>query len=132
MCADVSQSYLTSSILLVLALACAKATVIVFIINIKPQRLVRLASFAILGASVLWGVASAIAIALQCGPNRWVMGPDSNNTCVNQRAMQVAIRASDALLDVAIVMLPVFMMVQVQTSSSKRFWVITLFATRIM
>lgn len=60
------------------------------------------------------------------------MGPNASNTCVSQRAMQITIRSIDALIDVAIVLLPIFMMQSVQTSFSKKLWVVALFATRMM
>ncbi|KAJ9656657.1 hypothetical protein H2198_004776 [Neophaeococcomyces mojaviensis] len=127
-----SKDYFAANILLYPALVCAKATVILLIITIKPQRRVLLASQALLGVSIIWGLASVIAISLQCSPSRWVMGPNASNTCVSQRAMQITIRSIDALIDVAIVLLPIFMMQSVQTSFSKKLWVVALFATRMI
>ncbi len=82
----------------------------------------------------LWGVGSVLALALQCSPDRWVLGPSSGSdpeTCVDQYAMQVAIRVLDIASDVGIVLLPAFMMRSVQVSRETRWMVILLFSLRL-
>lgn len=82
----------------------------------------------------LWCIASVIALGMQCSPDHWALAPTSNpnpQTCVDQYAMQVAIRALDIASDVGIVLLPAFMMRTVQVSRDKRWMVVSLFGLRL-
>lgn len=122
--------------LLILSLACAKAAVTLLVIAIKPLRLVMYACYAMLGLIAVWAVAGVFVLAFQCsGPDRWVLGPTSGpnaETCIDQYAMQIALRAIDIATDVGIVLLPGFMMRSVQVSVGKRWIVVVLFATRLL
>ena len=65
--------------------------------------------------------------------NRWVLSPGSGpETCIDQYAMQVALRAIDVATDVGIVMLPGFMMKSVQVATGKKWMVVLLFAIRLV
>lgn len=119
------------NILWVLALTCAKAAVILLIIAIKPQRFLQLTAYGLLAVTVLWGLASTFILAFQCNPDRWALGPNKENTCVDQHMMQVVVRVFDIAIDLAIVILPGVMMRSVQTSPGKKIVVILLFATRL-
>lgn len=106
------------------------------VIAIKPLRFVMYACYAMLGVIAVWAVAGVFALAFQCSsPDRWALGPGprlASETCVNQYAMQVALRSLDILTDVGIVSLPALMMKSVQVSAGKRWMVVLLFATRLM
>lgn len=102
------------------------------VIAIKPLKSVRLACYGVLVFNGLWGVVSAIALSLQCSPNRWALGPSDTDTCVDQYAMQIVIRICDIITDLAIIVLPVIMMQSVQTTQSKRWMVMLLFSLRFM
>ncbi|KIX04957.1 uncharacterized protein Z518_05829 [Rhinocladiella mackenziei CBS 650.93] len=131
---DLSKKFYASNILLVLALTGAKASVTLLIIAIKPLKSVVIACYGMLVFVGVWGVASVFVLAFQCFPNRWVLGPDSglgNNTCIDQYAMQVAIRSLDIASDVGIVLLPILMMQKVQVAPKKRLVVMALFGLRI-
>jgi hypothetical protein len=130
----VFQLFFASNILLVLALASAKAAVTLLIIAIKPLRFVMLACYAMLGLIAVWCVVGVFVLGFQCsGPDRWVLGPNSGpETCIDQYAMQVALRTIDIATDVGIVILPAFMMRSVQVNAGKRWMVILLFAIRLM
>lgn len=127
-----AQNYYASNILLVLSLASAKAAVTLLVIAIKPLKSVRLACYGVLVFNGLWGVASAIALAVQCSPNRWALGPSDTDTCVDQYTLQIVIRVCDIITDLAIIVLPIIMMQSVQTTQSKRWMVMLLFSLRIM
>ena len=114
-----------------MALASAKAAVTLLVIAIKPLKGVMFACYAMLAFIGLWGVASVFAVAFQCSPTRWVLGPSASHTCVDQYSMQVAIRALDILSDVGIVLLPALMMRTVQVNREKRLMVILLFSLRL-
>ena len=130
------QLFYASNILLILALACAKAAVTLLVIAIKPLRYVMWACYAMLGLIAVWAVAGVFVLALQCsGPNRWVLGPASGSngeTCIDQHAMLIALRVIDIATDVGIVLLPGLMMWGVQVSAQKRWVVVLLFAVRLM
>ncbi|OAL30249.1 hypothetical protein AYO20_08823 [Fonsecaea nubica] len=131
---EFSKLFFASNILLILALACAKAAVTLLIIAIKPLRAIMFACYGMLGCIALWGVVSVFVVAFQCSPNRWSLGPSSGpdaQTCIDQYAMQVAVRAVDIAIDVGIVLLPALMMRSVQVPNAKRWMVVTLFAIRL-
>lgn len=119
------------TIMWVLALTCAKAAVILLIITIRPQRALQRIAYGLLGATGLWGVSSTLAVALQCSPDRWALGPSEENTCVDQHMVQVIVRIVDIAIDLAIVLLPGVIMRSVQTTPDKKLIVILLFATRL-
>jgi hypothetical protein len=119
------------NILWLLALSCAKAAVVLLIIAIKPLRAFRLAAYGLLGVTALWGLGSLFVFALQCSPDRWALGPGDGNTCVDQHLMQIVVRIVDIAIDLAIIVLPGFMMQSVQVSQSKKLMVILLFAVRL-
>ncbi|KAJ9606421.1 hypothetical protein H2200_009382 [Cladophialophora chaetospira] len=134
--AQLSKLFYASNILLIMALACAKAAVTLLVIAIKPLRFVMYACYAMLGLIAVWGVAGVFVLAFQCsGPNRWVLGPSSGpnaETCIDQYAMQIGLRTIDIATDVGIVLLPGLMMRSVQVSAAKRWVVVLLFAVRLI
>ena len=127
-----TQNYFASNILLVLSIACAKAALTLLVITIKPLKAVRYACFGVLIFSGLWGVASILALSLQCSPNRWALGPSDSDTCVDQYTMQIVIRICDIVSDLVIIALPIVMMQSVQVTQGKRLMVILLFSLRIV
>ncbi|KEF54873.1 uncharacterized protein A1O9_09316 [Exophiala aquamarina CBS 119918] len=126
-----SKTFYASNILMILAIAGAKAAVTLLVIAIKPLRNVMYGCYGMLVFIGLWTVASVFALAFQCSPNRWALGPSESDTCVNQYAMQVAIRSLDIASDVGIVLLPALMMRTVLVSRDKRWMVIMLFSLRL-
>jgi hypothetical protein len=92
----------------------------------------RYASQGVLLYTFLWLVASVMAVSLQCSPDRRALGPSAENKCVDQYAMQIGIRVTDVISDLAIALLPVLLMTKLQTSWKSRLLVITLFGTRLM
>jgi hypothetical protein len=96
---------------------------------------VLLACYGVLGISAAWTVAGVFAFAFQCSlPRPWVLGPNSPlgpQSCVDQYALQIGVGAINILTDLAIVVLPFFMMQNVQVANTKRWMVSALFALRI-
>jgi hypothetical protein len=125
------QNYYSMNILWILALSCAKAAVILLVIAIKPLRAFRLTAYGLLGLTAVWSLGSLFVFALQCSPDRWALGPGDGNTCVDQKLMQIIVRIVDIVIDLAIVVLPAFMMQSVQVSQSKKMMVVVLFAVRL-
>ena len=124
------QAFYASNILMIAALAGAKASVTLLIISIKPLRPVMLASYGLLGVVAAWMVAGILALAFQCSlPMPWRLGPD---TCVDQYAVQLALGAVNIITHFAIVVLALLMMRSVQVASSKKWTVVALFALRIV
>lgn len=129
-----SQAYYASNILLVLALAAAKASVIFLIISIKPSKSVMLGCRIVLATIALWAVACTFTLAFQCGlPRPWVLGPNTQEpaTCLNQFGLQIGIAVTNILTDLAVIALPLVMMSQVQTARDKKLVVSILFGLRI-
>lgn len=71
-------------------------------------------------------------MAFQCGPDRWVLGPTSNDTCIDQYGTQIGIKIVDIVTDLAIVVLPAVMMLYVQVPWDKRLGVILMFGLRLL
>lgn len=87
--------------------------------------------YGVMGISVVWAVASIFTVAFQCSPNRWVLGPTAENTCFDQAAAQIGIKAVDILTDLALSGLPALMMSNVQVSMEKRLVVVLMFGLRL-
>ena len=134
--ADCEQSYYASNILLVFALACAKASVVLLFIKVIGWKTMwkvdRYASQGVLAYTLLWFIASVIAVSLQCSPNRYALGPSDQDTCVDQYALQIGIRVTDGISDIAVAVLPALLMSKMQISGKSRALVIILFGTRLL
>lgn len=126
------ETFYAANILFILALAGAKAAVTLLVIAIKPTKNVMLACYGMLAFIGLWAVAGVFALAFQCSPDHWALGPSETNTCVDQYALQVAIRSMDIASDIGIVLLPALMMRTVLVSRDKRWMVILLFSLRLV
>lgn len=120
------------NILLVLSLASAKAALTLLVIAIIPPTPLRQAAYGVLGVTAFWGITSAFALGFQCSPDRWALGPAEGNTCVNQYTLQASIKGVDVAIDIAIILLPIFMMRSVQVSQRKRIMVMVLFSIRLV
>jgi hypothetical protein len=88
--------------------------------------------YGVMGISALWGIASIFVVAFQCSPTRWALGPTSRDTCFDQAAAQIGIKAVDMATDVALAILPAIMMHNVQVSLDKRLMVVLMFGLRLM
>lgn len=125
------QAYFAANLLLYPSIAASKASVALLVIAIKPKRWIVVALYGVIGIVVAWGIAGVLITALQCGPTRWTLGPTESDTCIDQYAAQLALKAVDMLTDVALSLLPAAMMATVQTAVEKRIIVALMFAFRL-
>ncbi|KAK6369787.1 hypothetical protein LTS17_009237 [Exophiala oligosperma] len=117
-------------LLTIFTLICAKLAVSRLILTIRPKQPVRLATYATEGIAILWAVTSIFALAFQCDvPNPWIQGP---GRCVNLKGLYYYVGIFNLLTDLALVILPVFVVSGLQLKMSKKLFVFSLFATRII
>jgi hypothetical protein len=89
----------------------------------------------LLAYTAAWAVGSITVTALQCSPDRSAFGPTpnpDNGTCLDQYAMQLGIRIPDAISDLIVAVLPIFLMATLQTNRRNQLLVIALFGVRVM
>lgn len=127
-----SQYFLAANVLSYPSMASSKCSVAFLIISIQPRRWIIASLYGLCAVVVVWSIVAICVTALQCGPDRWVLGPDSDNTCIDQYAAQLALSLVDIFTDVGLVILPVVMVASVQFSVWKRFIVSFMFGLRIL
>ncbi|KAK5124841.1 hypothetical protein LTR08_005518 [Meristemomyces frigidus] len=115
-----------------LSLASAKASATILIIAIEPKGSMLISLYSVLAIVALWAVAAVFAVALQCKPMRWVMGPSTSDTCIDQFGAQIGIRLVDIAIDVALALLPAVMVSGVQMPLHKRLVVSFMFGFRLV
>lgn len=129
---DLEKNYYASNMLMVATVAAAKISVTLLIISIKPLKWVAMVCYGLLGVTVAWAAASIIALGLQCSPTRWALGPGDGQVCLDQYAIQIGIRAADIVIDLVIIVMPIFMMRAVQVARKKQLVVMFLFGLRFV
>jgi len=114
--------------LLVVSQAFAKACVTQFVLALRPQRKIVWLCRGIIAAISLWVITGIGAFAGQChSPKPWLTAP---GRCVNQRALQLYIGIMNIATDVALVVVPIYMVSLL--SNIARLPVIALFSIRIV
>lgn len=88
--------------------------------------------YTICAISATWALAAAVVTAVQCGPDRWVLGPTDGNTCIDQYATKIGLGLVDIATDLALAILPGIMMLSVQVSGPKKATVAFMFGLRIL
>lgn len=84
---------------------------------------------ACLALTNIWGFAALLAVIFECSaPRLW----GYHGQCVNQWALYLSNATWNILTDLALIMLPFFLMRNVQVSMQKRWTVIALFGCRII
>ncbi|OJD25591.1 hypothetical protein ACJ73_03037 [Blastomyces percursus] len=125
-----SKFFYASQILALASLACSKAALTLLIIRIKPLSAVLYACRSLLGAIAAWGIAGVVALAAQCDtPRPWDF---SEGRCVNRQALYIGLGALSIITDVALVILPFFLVFQVQLPTRKRLTIVSFFCIRIL
>ncbi|KAL2364494.1 hypothetical protein RJZ56_002539 [Blastomyces dermatitidis] len=125
-----SKFFYASQILALASLACSKAALTLLIIYIKPLTAVLYACRGLLGAIAAWSIAGVVALAAQCdAPRPWDF---SQGRCVNQQALYIGLGALSIITDVALVILPFFLVFQVQLPTRKRLTIVSFFCIRIL
>ncbi|EEH05173.1 conserved hypothetical protein [Histoplasma capsulatum G186AR] len=121
--------FYASQILAIASLACSKVALALLIIYIKPLSAVLYACRCLIAAIAAWGVTGIIALAAQCDPPRpWDF---SDGRCVNQQALYTALDTLSIITDIALIILPFFLVFQVQLPTRKRLTIVSFFCMRI-
>ena len=111
-------------------MAFAKASITLLIVAIEPSMAILQACYALLAVVALWALSGIFAFAFRCDlPRPWSF---STWQCINQHTLYVVMGIFNILTDIAVIVLPFFLMKTVQVSASKRWTVIGLFGCRIM
>ncbi|OJD16378.1 hypothetical protein AJ78_03442 [Emergomyces pasteurianus Ep9510] len=127
---DFSKFFYASQILALASLACSKVALALLIIYIKPLRAVLNACRCLLGVVSAWGVVGIVSLAVQCDPPRpWDF---SEGRCVNQQALYISLAVLSIITDIALVVLPFFLVFQVQLPTRKRLTIVSFFCMRIL
>ncbi|OAX85588.1 hypothetical protein ACJ72_00002 [Emergomyces africanus] len=125
-----SKFFYASQILAIASLACSKVALTLLIIYIKPLRAVLNACRCLLGVVFAWGIAGIVALAVQCDPPRpWDFG---EGRCINQQALYIGLAVLSITTDIALVILPFFLVFQVQLPTRKRLTIASFFCMRIL
>ena len=125
----IRKAFYASSIITIVVLALAKASVTMLVISIKPLRPVLIGCYVVLGMTGAWMVAGIFALASQCDmPRPWVLGPES---CGDQYAVQIGLATVNIVTDLVIITLAYFMMRTTQVQTSKKWTVVGLFGLRV-
>lgn len=88
--------------------------------------------YTICAVSSIWAICAVVVTAMQCGPDRWALGPTDNNSCIDQYAAKLGLGLIDIATDIALAVLPGIMMLSVQVSWPKRATVASMFGLRIL
>jgi hypothetical protein len=97
---------------------------------LSPYRSVWILCQILLLVIALWTTSGIFALAFQCElPKPWISAP---GRCIDQQAMYIALDTINIITDVALVVLPIFMIWSVQTSLKTKLQVVGLFGVRIM
>ncbi|KAH6865733.1 hypothetical protein BKA58DRAFT_320778, partial [Alternaria rosae] len=125
------KGYYSSEIVYIVAIGFAKLSILVIFYNVVvTQRIIRRAVIAFGAVLSVWTVASLIAIAFQCElPQPWqIVGP----RCSNSRIFWIVYCMIDIFTEVAIIMLSVHLVVNLQVRLSRKLAVIACFVPRVL
>lgn len=127
---DFIQYKFAASIPFILSNAFAKASVVIFVTKISPQRRIHMACYALLATVVAWALAGIFGLAFECQlSSLWALDDD---TCVNRWALYLVLGVLNMITDIALIVIPVFMMWSIQTKATIKWQVLALFALRIL
>lgn len=111
--------------------AATKISVCLLISAISPQFKLLLANRILMGLIVVWAFSGIFAVAFACGlPHPW--RGDGQSICQSREAIQIYNGIFNILSDLAICILPIVMMWDVQTSTKRKASVCALFGSRIL
>ncbi|OAG37286.1 hypothetical protein AYO21_08471 [Fonsecaea monophora] len=128
--ASFSRYTYAAQMLFVITCCFAKASVVSFVMAIAPQRRIQRSCYALLAIISGWTVSGVFAIAFQCKlPQPWIF---EDGKCIDQEALSLFLGIVNILTDLALVAIPSAMMWWVQTNTTRKWQVVTLFASRII
>lgn len=126
------QALYAASILTLVVLTTAKASVALLLVAIRPPKPVLIASYVFVGLVVAWCLSGSIAIAFRCSPPSMAFSGSSNDkACIDRYALQLSVGTLDILTDIAIVVLAYYTMRGVQITLRRRASIVTLFGLRL-
>lgn len=108
----------------------SKMSLLLFIIRLTPNHATIKAGRILMGVVTVWGIATVFALAFQCSlPQPWNV---TSGTCNNQGALYFVTAILDVITDLAITMLPIIMMWNIQIQRSKKVTVMAVFLCRLV
>lgn len=126
-----SKYYYAASILAVVVQALTKMSICLWISIISPQARVKLANRILMGAVIAWTISGIFAVAFACGlPHPW--RSSGNSICKSHEAILLYNGVLNIITDIAISILPVVMLWNIQLQFRKKAAVCALFASRIL
>ncbi|KAK5677177.1 hypothetical protein LTS10_010366 [Elasticomyces elasticus] len=122
----------TSRVLLIICLYLAKLSIVlfshrIFSGNLSHERTIFATVYGIIGVG---GIASMVAVTVDCHPSHYLLGQDGV-ACSSNTARSVIVCISDTLSEIAIVAVPVLLLSKLQMQKTKKRMVYTVFAARI-
>lgn len=122
---------LAAHMLLVIALALAKGSTIMFVQRILSRDLRRLylVCYALLAVFAVWAIGSMVALGVDCEGTSYV-AENMAATCGQQGTRWAIISALDALTELLLILMPSIMVWPLQLSFSLKLQVVTAFAFR--
>lgn len=79
---------------------------------------------------ILWGIASEVSVAFQCGTKEPWNTLNSGNECINQTAFWRGMNVINMLTDLALIMFPFHVIVKLQLSVGKKIAILVFFTAR--
>lgn len=122
---------LAAHMLLIIALALAKGSTIMFVQRIlsRDLRQLYLACYALLAVFTLWAVASTIALGVDCEGSGY-LAENMAAVCGRQDTRWAIISALDALTELLLILMPLVIIWPLQLSFSLKTQVVTAFMFR--
>ncbi|RMD39154.1 hypothetical protein DV735_g5975, partial [Chaetothyriales sp. CBS 134920] len=123
-------SYYTANILYFLAVCLAKISVVMIIMRLSPSHFVQQLCLGILVLTGSWGMAEIFAFAFQSPPPQpWNYTQHSDGA--NVAALYYTAAVGDIISDLIVILLPAYVIWQVQINVKKRLVIIVVFSIRI-
>ncbi|KAK4954574.1 hypothetical protein LTR10_008007 [Elasticomyces elasticus] len=121
-----------SAIFLIVALALAKCSVVLFMQRLLARDLkaLNIACWVVIGVSLLWGVGSIIGISVGCQTSSYILD-DAAERCGMQSTKWSAITAFDAVTELLIIAIPIVLVRPLQMSRKLKWEVVSAFMFRI-
>ena len=96
------------------AITCAKISLLVLFRRIFETRAFKVKSLIVGGICLAWFVAAVIVNIFQCRPFDAAFNPKPTARCINVKAFYIAFVASNLVIDVILLCLPIHMVWQLQ------------------
>ncbi|KAF2469111.1 uncharacterized protein BDR25DRAFT_170427, partial [Lindgomyces ingoldianus] len=118
------------SILFLASLAFAKTSLCASFLALSPDERHRKVTYSLGGLIILWAISSIFTAVFQCGPK--LPWNTDHSKCINEKAFLEYSGATNALTDLLLVCLPVWIIYPLQMPIKTRLTVISFFISRIL